>query len=194
MLVSFRLFIGKQTRMGEVSRSWWLLLVRGIAAVIFGLLALLWPGITVLVLVAFFGAYALVSGIVAVVAGARNAGGHRVWLIVTGILGILAGIIAFVWPGITSLALLYLVAAWAIFGGVADIMTGIKMRDVIDNEWEHIVAGALLVIFGVLLLVWPGAGLLALAWLVGVFAILYGIAMIALAFRVKNFRERVGTP
>lgn len=194
MLVSSRLFTGKQTHMGDVSRSWWLLLVRGIAAIIFGLLALLWPGITVLVLVAFFGAYALVSGIAAVIAGARHEGGHRAWLIVTGILGILAGIIAFVWPGITSLALLYVVAAWAIFAGVADVMTGIKMRDVIDNEWEHIVAGALSVIFGVLLLVWPGAGLLALAWLVGVFAILYGIAMIALAFRVKNFRTRVGTP
>jgi uncharacterized membrane protein HdeD (DUF308 family) len=105
---------------------------------------------------------------------------------VSGLLGVLAGIVAFVWPGITSLALLWVVAFWAIFSGVSEIVAGVQMRKVIDNEWMLIVGGVLSVIFGVLLIVWPGAGLITLAWLIGVFAILYGIAMAALSFRVKN--------
>ncbi|TDD38222.1 HdeD family acid-resistance protein [Nonomuraea terrae] len=180
--------------MVDVSRSWWLLLLRGLAAVVFGFLALLWPGITVLALVAFFGAYALVSGIFALFAGFRHATRSRAWLIVTGVIGILAGIVALVWPGITSLALLYVVAVWAVFSGVAEIAAGIHLRKVIHNEWAFIVAGALSVLVGVLLIIWPGAGLVSLAWLVGVFAILYGIAMIALALRVKNFSNRVDVP
>ncbi|PZG05515.1 HdeD family acid-resistance protein [Nonomuraea aridisoli] len=180
--------------MADVSRSWWLLLLRGLAAVVFGFLALLWPGITVLALVVFFGAYAAVSGVFALFAGFRHETRSRTWLIVTGIIGILAGIVAFVWPGITSLALLYVVAFWAIFSGVAEITAGIHLRKVIENEWAFIVAGALSVLVGVLLIIWPGAGLVSLAWLIGAFAILYGIAMIALALRVKNFTNRVGMP
>jgi len=173
--------------MQEISRSWWLLLVRGIAAVLFGVLALIWPGITLLVLVIFFGAYAIVSGVFALFAGFRHGAQSRAWLIFSGIIGILAGIVAFVWPGITSLALLYLVAFWAIFTGVSEVVAGIQLRKVIDNEWMLIVGGILSVIFGILLLVWPGAGMLSLVWLIAVFAILYGIAMIVLSLRVKNF-------
>ncbi|MFC7593331.1 HdeD family acid-resistance protein [Nonomuraea antimicrobica] len=164
------------------------------AAVIFGILALIWPGITLLVLVIFFGAYALVSGVSALFAGFRHGERSRAWLIISGILGILAGIVAFVWPGITSLALLYVVAFWAILTGIAEIVAGVHLRKVIDNEWMFIVGGALSVIFGLLLLIWPGAGLLSLVWLVGVFAILYGIATISLALRVKNFTSRAGMP
>ncbi|MFC5824341.1 HdeD family acid-resistance protein [Nonomuraea insulae] len=180
--------------MGEISRSWWLLLIRGLAAIVFGILALIWPGITLLVLVIFFGVYALISGLFELFAGFRHGERPRAWLIISGIIGILAGIVAFLWPGITSLALLYLVAFWAIFTGVSEIVAGVHLRKVIDNEWMFIVGGILSVIFGVLLLVWPGAGMLSLVWLIGVFAILYGIAMIALSFRVKNFTQGAGTP
>jgi uncharacterized membrane protein HdeD (DUF308 family) len=181
--------------MGELSRSWWLLLLlRGLLAIIFGILALIWPGITLLVLVIFFGAYALVSGIFALIAGFRHGARSRAWLIISGVIGILAGIAALIWPGITSLALLYLVAFWAIFTGIAEIVAGVQLRKVIDNEWMFIVGGILSVIFGVLLLVWPGAGMLSLVWLIGVFAILYGIAMIALSLRVKNFTPGAGIP
>lgn len=180
--------------MGEISRSWWLLLIRGLAAIVFGILALIWPGITLLVLVIFFGAYALISGLFELFAGFRHGTRSRAWLIISGIIGILAGIVAFLWPGITSLALLYLVAFWAIFTGVSEIVAGVHLRKVIDNEWMFIVGGILSVIFGVLLLVWPGAGMLSLVWLIGVFVILYGIAMIALSFRVKNFTQGAGTP
>ncbi|MEV4169971.1 HdeD family acid-resistance protein [Nonomuraea sp. NPDC049709] len=180
--------------MGEISRSWWLLLIRGLAAVVFGILALIWPKITLLVLVAFFGAYALVSGVFELLAGFRHGARSRTWLIISGILGIVAGIVALVWPGITSLALLYLVAFWAVVTGVSEIVAGVQLRKVIDNEWMFIVGGALSVIFGILLLVWPGAGLLSLVWLIGVFAILYGIAMIALSLRVKNFTPGAEVP
>ncbi|MFI7129623.1 HdeD family acid-resistance protein [Nonomuraea sp. NPDC050153] len=180
--------------MGDISQSWWLLLIRGLASIIFGLLALIWPGITVLVLVIFFGAYALVGGVAELFAGFRHGAESRAWLIFSGIIGILAGIATFIWPGITSLALLYVVAFWAIFTGVLEIMAGIRLRKTIDNEWMLIIGGILSVIFGILLLIWPAAGLVSLAWLVGVFAILYGIAMVALSFRVKNFTRGVGMP
>ncbi|NRQ33885.1 HdeD family acid-resistance protein [Nonomuraea sp. NN258] len=176
------------------SRNWWLLLVRGIAAVVFGVLALFWPAITVLVLVICFGAYAIVSGAFSLFAGFRHGQGSRGWLIFSGIIGILAGIVAFVWPGITSLALLYLIAFWAIFAGVAEIVAGIQLRKAITNEWMLIVGGILSVIVGVLLIVWPGAGMISLAWLLGIFALLYGITMIVLSFRVKNLARNAGLP
>ncbi|WP_113701632.1 HdeD family acid-resistance protein [Nonomuraea lactucae] len=172
--------------LAQLARVWWLVLIRGIAAIIFGVLALIWPGITLWVLVIFFGAYALVSGAFSLVAGFRHEAKSRAWLIISGIIGILAGIIAFVWPGITSLALLFVVAFWAIFTGVSEIVAGIQMRQVIQNEWALIVGGVLSVIFGVLLLIWPGAGLLTLVWLLGIFAVLYGIAMVILSFKVKK--------
>ncbi|MET7460688.1 HdeD family acid-resistance protein [Nonomuraea sp. NPDC005501] len=174
--------------MEQIARIWWLILIRGIAALLFGILALIWPGKTLLIVVIFFGAYAIVEGIFAIFAGARHNARSRAWLIISGILGVLAGIVAFLWPGITSLALLYVVAFWAIFAGITEIVAGIQLRKVVDNEWMLIIGGILSVIFGVLLLIWPGAGLLTLIWLVGVFAIVYGIAMIALSFRVKKLQ------
>ncbi|MEU4225618.1 HdeD family acid-resistance protein [Nonomuraea sp. NPDC026600] len=172
--------------MEQIASTWWLVLIRGILAVIFGILALIWPGKTLLVLVIFFGAYAIVSGIFSVFAAFRHGAQSRAWLIISGIIGILAGIIAFVWPGKTVLALLFVIAFWAIISGVSEVFAGIQMRKVIENEWMLIIGGILSVIFGVLLLVQPGAGLLTLAWLVGIFAILYGIAMIVLSFEVKK--------
>ncbi|GAB2934423.1 HdeD family acid-resistance protein [Nonomuraea fastidiosa] len=180
--------------MVDIARSWWLILVRGLAAVVFGILALAWPGLTLLVLVIFFGAYALVGGISELFAGFRHGAQSRAWLIISGILSILAGIIALVWPGITSLALLLIIGVWAIVSGISEIVAGIHLRKQIDNEWLLIIGGALSVIFGVLLLARPGPGLLSLAWLIGAFAILYGIAMIALSFRVKNFTSGARVP
>ncbi|WP_344839570.1 HdeD family acid-resistance protein, partial [Nonomuraea dietziae] len=112
--------------------------------------------------------------------------GSKAWLIISGVLGILAGIVAFVWPGITTLALLYVIAFWAIFTGVAEIFAGIRLRKTIDNEWMLIIGGLLSVVFGILLLTWPASGALALTWLIGVFAVIYGIAIIVLSGKVKN--------
>jgi uncharacterized membrane protein HdeD (DUF308 family) len=180
--------------MEQLARTWWLVLIRGIAAIIFGILALIWPGITLLVLVIFFGAYAIVDGVFSIFSAFRHGARSRAWLIISGIFGILAGLVAFIWPGITSLALLYVIAFWAIFTGVAEIMDGIRLRKVIENEWTLILAGALSVIFGILLLIWPGAGMLSLVWLIAIFAILYGIALVALSFRVKKMVSKSQYP
>jgi uncharacterized membrane protein HdeD (DUF308 family) len=180
--------------MEQLARTWWLVLIRGIAAILFGILALIWPAATVLVLVIFFGAYAIVDGVFSLFSAFRHGTRSRAWAIFAGIIGILAGIVAFVWPGITSLALLYVVAFWAILRGVAEIADGVRLRKVIDNEWMLIVGGALSVIFGILLIIWPGAGLLTLAWLIGIFAIIYGVAMVALSFRVKKLAPKSEYP
>ena len=170
---------------GVAGRLWWALLLRGIAAVLFGLAALFWPNETLWVLIVFFGAYALVSGVFTIVAGIRDPA--RRWLLLTeGALGVVAGLIAFFWPGLTALVLLYVIAAWAIFTGVLQIMAAISLRREIDNEWFMILGGALSVLFGILLAVLPGVGLLSLTWLIGLYALIFGVAFIVLGFRVRG--------
>ncbi|MEV0589130.1 HdeD family acid-resistance protein [Nonomuraea sp. NPDC050310] len=166
-----------------------MLLIRGIIAIIFGIMAMIWPGITLWVLVLFFGAYALVDGVFALFAGFQQPKGSKAWLITMGVLGILAGIVAFVWPGMTTLVLLYVIAFWAIFTGITQIVAGVRLRKTITNEWLLILSGVLGVIFGILLVIWPGAGALAMIWLIAVFAILYGITLCVLAFKVKSLAK-----
>jgi uncharacterized membrane protein HdeD (DUF308 family) len=170
---------------GVASRLWWALLLRGVAAVLFGLAALFWPDETLWVLIVFFGAYALVAGVFTIAAGIADS--TRRWLLLTeGVLGVVAGLIAFFWPGLTALVLLYVIAAWAIFTGVLEIMSAISLRREIDNEWMMILGGALSVLFGVLLAVLPGVGLLSLTWLIGIYALIFGVAFIILGFRVRG--------
>jgi uncharacterized membrane protein HdeD (DUF308 family) len=145
------------------------------------------------VLVILFGAYALVDGVFAVVAGIRGAGGGRRWvLLIEGVLGVLAGIVALLWPAITTLALLYVIAFWAIFTGIAEIVAAVALRREIAGEWALILGGVLSVIFGLILAVLPGAGPLSVVWLIGVYAILFGIALNVLAFRVRGTSARGG--
>ena len=172
-----------------LARNWWALALRGVAAILLGLLAFIWPGITLFVLVIFWGAYMFVDGIFAIVAAVRAAGQEARWwlLLVEGILGVLVGIVTFIWPGLTALALLYLVAAWAIVTGILEIVGAIRLRREIEGEWALILAGVLSVIFGVLLAVIPApAGLLSLTWLIGVYAIVFGVIMLILAFRLRG--------
>ena len=170
---------------GMANRMWWALLLRGIAAVLFGLAALFWPNETLWVLIVFFGAYALVSGAFAIAAGIADS--SRRWLLITeGVLGVVAGLIAFFWPGLTALVLLYVIAGWAIFTGILEIMTAISLRREIDNEWIMILGGALSVLFGVLLAVLPGVGLLSLTWLIGIYALIFGVAFIVLGFKIRG--------
>src|ERR687889_80253 len=170
---------------GMANRLWWALLLRGIAAVLFGLAALFWPDETLWVLIVFFGAYALVGGIFSIVAGMADA--TRRWLLLTeGGLGVVAGLIAFFWPGLTALVLLYVIAGWAIFTGVLEIVTAISLRREIDNEWMMILGGALSVLFGLILAFLPGVGLLSLTWLIGLYALIFGIAFLVLGFRVRG--------
>jgi uncharacterized membrane protein HdeD (DUF308 family) len=169
-----------------LATNWWALLLRGIAAVLFGLAALFWPGLTLFVLIVFFGAYTLVDGIFAIVAALRGSGSRRWLLLAEGVLGVLAGLIAFFWPGITALVLLYVIAAWAIFTGILKVVMAIWLRREIENEWLMVLSGVLSVLFGVILAVLPGVGLLSLVWLIGIYALIFGVALIVLGFRVRG--------
>jgi len=161
--------------------------VRGVAAVLFGLAALIWPGLTLAVLIILYGAYALVDGVFAIVAGLRAGSGTRRWLLLAeGALGILTGLIAIFWPGVSAVVLLYIIAFWAIFGGLLRIVGAVLLRREIDNEWTMALSGVLWVLLGIVLFALPGAGLLSLAWLIGIFALGAGITLIALAFRVRG--------
>jgi uncharacterized membrane protein HdeD (DUF308 family) len=178
-----------------LSRHWWALALRGVAAILFGVLALVWPGITVFALVLVFGAYTLVDGAftVAAAVGGR-AGGRardsRTWLFVRGVAGILTGIVAFLWPGITALALLWLIGAWAVVTGVFDIVAAIQLRRELRHEWLLGLSGALSVLFGILLVVWPAAGVLTLVVLIGIAAIAFGVTLLTLGLRLRQARRR----
>ncbi|HEX6542459.1 MAG TPA: HdeD family acid-resistance protein [Ktedonobacterales bacterium] len=171
---------------------WWAVGLRGVLAIIFGILALVWPGITLVVLIAFFGAYALIDGIVAVYVAIRGREANRNWgwLLIEGIAGIVIGILTFLWPGTTALVLLLFIAAWAIITGITEIVQAIQLRRVINNEWLLIIGGILSVIFGILLLFFPAAGALALVWLIGIYAILFGIVLLVLAWRLRGMTQR----
>ena len=171
-----------------LAKNWWVLLLRGIAAIVFGVLAFAWPGITIVSLIILYGAYALVDGLLARVAAISvGTGAAPRWLMALGgITGVLAGLIAFAWPGITALTILLLIGAWAIVSGIFEIIGAVRLRKEIDNEWTLILHGALSVLFGVLLMAMPGTGALAMIWVIGAYAIAAGILMVALAFRLKS--------
>ena len=171
-----------------LARHWWALALRGVFAVLFGLLTFLIPGITLLTLVLLFGAYAILDGIFDIVSAVRAPGRH--WpLVLEGVVGIIIGILTFLWPGITTMVLLYLIAFWAIFTGILEIVAGIRLREVIANEWLLILMGVLSVLFGFLILIFPGAGALAIVIWIGAYALLFGIMLIALAFLLRRFRQ-----
>jgi uncharacterized membrane protein HdeD (DUF308 family) len=176
-----------------LARYWWMFVLRGVVAVIFGILALIWPGITLTALVLLFGAYALVDGIFALgsaIFGGRSSEGRRPWLVLEGIAGILAGILTFIWPGITALVLLFFIAAWAVVTGVFEIIAAVQLRREIQGEWLMALAGVFSIIFGILLFVWPVTGALAVVWLIGIYSIVFGVALIALGIRLRSLRER----
>jgi uncharacterized membrane protein HdeD (DUF308 family) len=176
------------TLLRTLGRVWWLILLRGIVAIIFGVLAWAWPGATLVTLTLFWGAYALVDGAAALWGGWQTRDrGRPMWQIVLiGLLGIAAGIFTFVAPGITAIALLIVIAVWAIANGVFQIAAAIRLRKEIANEWLMILSGALSILFGGLVIANPGAGALAVLWLIGVFAIAYGAMLVVLAFKLRK--------
>lgn len=173
----------------DLAGNWWALLLRGIVAVLFGLMAIIWPALTLAVLVILFGAYALVDGAFALVAGFRaERGTRRSLLLVEGALGVLAGLVALFWPDITAFVLLYIIAFWAILGGILRIVAAVTLRREIDNEWSMALSGVLSVLLGLILAVLPGVGLLSLVWVIGVFALGVGVTLIVLALRLRGQR------
>lgn len=171
--------------------NWWALLLRGIAAIIFGTLAFIWPGLTLLSLVFVFGAYAIIDGVLALVAGFRApAGATRWWwLLLVGIVSIIAGILAFVLPGVTAFTLLMLIAAWAIVGGIFEIVAAIQLRKEISGEWLLVIGGLVSVVFGVLMMMNPAAGALGVTWIIGAYAIFYGVLLSALGLRLRGWEH-----
>ena len=177
------------------ARNWWVLVLRGISAVVFGILALIWPGIALVVLVLLFGAYALVDGVLAIWAAFSSRRRSESWwvLLLEGAIGIAAGIVVLIWPGITAIILLFLIAGWAVITGIFEIVGAIKLRKQIENEWFLVLGGLLSVAFGVLIAVWPGVGLLTLVWLVAIYAILFGVLMSILGFRLRGAGNKLET-
>ena len=180
-----------------LSRYWWAMAIRGGAAIVFGILAIIWPEITLYVLVLLFGAYAIVDGLFALgtaLFGARGAAGRRGWLIAEGVIGIGAGVITFVWPTITTLALLFMIAFWAVLTGVLEMVAAVRLRREMRGEWLLALSGILSVVFGILLAVWPATGALALVILIGIYAIVFGVALLALALRLRRLRGAGAMP
>jgi len=172
-----------------LAQNWWTFVLRGVAAIIFGLLAYFWPAITFTVLVLFFGAYALWDGVFALINAFRTEGERRWSLVLEGVVGIAAGLITFFWTGAASLALLLVIGAWAIVTGIFEISAAIRLRKEIEGEWLLLLSGVLSVLFGIAIAIWPAAGLLAVTWMIGSYAIVFGVILIALGFRLRNTRS-----
>jgi uncharacterized membrane protein HdeD (DUF308 family) len=173
-------------------RNWGVVALRGLAALLFGLLTLFYPALTLAALILIFGAYAIADGLFTIAAAVRDRRGQPHWvaLLVNGVLSIAVGVLTFVYPGVTALVLLYFIAAWALVGGIAQIATAIRLRKVITGEWMLILAGILSVLFGVVLVLVPGAGALAVTLWIGTYATVFGILLIVLALRLRSFGKQ----
>jgi uncharacterized membrane protein HdeD (DUF308 family) len=170
------------------AKNWWVLLVRGLTAILFGTMAFAWPGPTLMALVLLYGAYALVDGTTAIWAGAA---GRAWWLVLSGLAGVAVGIGTFFYPGITAIALFYLIAAWAVVRGILEVIAAVELRKVIDGEWALILGGIFSIGFGLLLIAYPAPGLLAVMWLMGGYALGFGAVMTFLAFRLRDLPEKL---
>lgn len=173
-----------------LAQNWGLILLRGLLAIAFGVLAFIWPGITLISLVLLYGAFAFADGILAIAAAIRGgAPAPRWWLLLIGVFGIAAGVLTLLWPQITALVLLLFIAGWAIATGIMQIIGAFKLREEITDEWLLIASGVLSVAFGVLLAMWPKAGALAMVLVIGSFAIMYGILLVMFALRLRKHAE-----
>ena len=176
-----------------LEKNWWLFLLRGVVAILFGGLALTWPAITLVALTLVYGAYALADGILAIIAAIKGGSvAPRWWLALVGVVGILFGALTLLWPGITALILLFLIAGWSIASGVMQIVGAIRLRKEIPNEWLLVAGGVLSVLFGIVLFLFPGAGALGLVFTIGVFAIVYGVLLISFALRLRKHDQTHG--
>ena len=168
--------------------AWGVLGLGGIFSIIIGLVAIIWPSVTFTVLVVLLGVYAFVSGLFTVLVGAvwPPGWGLRWLMVLEGVLGIVVGVLIFLRPESAAIALIYLIAAWAIITGILQIVQALRLRRVIDGEWALIVGGLVSVIFGALLAIWPKESLIALVWIFGVFAVAFGVMQLVMANRVRR--------
>ena len=171
----------------SLSRNWWAVSLRGLAGILFGIITFIAPGISLAALVLLFGAYAFADGVLAIVTATRRRGNDR-WgmLLLEGLVGVAAGVLTLLWPGITALALLYVIAAWALVTGGFEIAAAIRLRKVITGEWILGLSGILSVALGVLLILAPGPGALAVVIWIGAYAFVFGVLLFALGLRLKG--------
>ena len=171
----------------SLSRNWWAVSLRGLAGILFGIITFIAPGISLAALVLLFGAYAFADGVLAIVTAIRRRGNDRWWmLLLEGLVGVGAGVLTLLWPGITALALLYVIAAWALVTGAFEIAAAIRLRKVITGEWILALSGILSIALGVLLIVAPGPGALAVVIWIGAYAFVFGVLLFALGLRLKG--------
>jgi uncharacterized membrane protein HdeD (DUF308 family) len=176
------------------AHSWWSLVLRGAVAILAGLLTFVLPGITVAALVILFGAYALIDGILNIAGAWRAAERHERWvpLLLEGFIGIAAAVVTAVWPGITALALVMIIAAWALLTGVLEIIAAVRLRKYISGEWILALSGVASILFGALLVIFPAAGALAIALWIGVYFVVFGVLLISLGIRLRGYARELG--
>jgi uncharacterized membrane protein HdeD (DUF308 family) len=172
----------------QLARNWWVVVLRGVLAILYGLIAFVWPGLTFGILVLFFGAYVLVDGVFAIIAAFTNRAEHDRWwvLLLEGLVSIAVGIITFSRPGLTTLVLLYIISFWATMTGILEIIAAIRLRKEIQGEWMIALSGVISILFGMVLLFFPAAGAVTIAWMIGWYAILFGAMFLSLGLRLRN--------
>jgi uncharacterized membrane protein HdeD (DUF308 family) len=172
-----------------IARNWWSLVIRGFLGILIGILTFAWPGLTLTALVFLFAGYALVDGVVSIAGAMRAAAAHERWgsLLIEGIVGIAAAVITALWPAITALGLVYVIAAWAIVTGITEIAAAVRLRKYISGEWLLALSGIASVVFGVLVAVVPVAGALVIAIWFGAYALVFGAILMALGFRLRTW-------
>jgi uncharacterized membrane protein HdeD (DUF308 family) len=182
--------------LAQLARNWWVFVLRGVAAVLFGVLAFTRPGITLEVLVLLFAFWAIFDGVLALIGSVGAAEAREPWwpFVLIGLLGVAAGVVTLRWPGITALALLLVIAYWSIFRGIIEIVAAVRLRNMIQGEPWLILGGIASIVFGVLLVIYPGSGLLAVIWLVGIYALIFGISLVMLGLRLKNLAGELPAP
>src|SRR5262245_30368741 len=178
----------------DLARNWWLLALRGVLGILFGIAAFVWPDATLTTLVIVFGAYVFVDGIFAVAAGIGMRNQLSLWwlTVLEGVAGIALGLLTFRSPDTTALVLVTLIAAWSIVTGIFEIVTALRIRTLIENEWLMILSGVVSIIFGILLIAQPSAGTIAIVWLLGGYALLFGILTLMFAFRMRGMGDTIG--
>ncbi len=177
-----------------LTHNWWALALRGVFAILFGLAALAWPGLTLLVLIALFGIYVLADGVLTIITSLADRGRRWGFLLLEGLLLLAIGVLVLRWPGLGAMVLLFLIAARAIIVGVLEIVTAVELRKELHGEWVLALGGVISILFGVLIAAIPTAGALAVVWLIGIYSIVFGVLMISLAFRLKSWGPRITGP
>lgn len=180
----------------QLRRNWWMLLVRGLAGITFGVAAFFWPGLTLAILITLFGLYAVVDGVVGIATAVLHRRRVDAWwaMLLSGATSLLTGIIAWIMPALTATALVVVIGFWSIARGILVTMAAVRLRDELEDEWLLILSGALSVAMGLVFVVSPTAGALAMLWLIGTLAIVSGALFVGLAFRVRSHRRQSGLP